>query len=60
MHALVEEAEIIHIFDKTVMDYDKGENIKIMKPKLLKSNEEARVVIKMKNSICLEKFVNLP
>lgn len=56
MHAVVEEGEIVHIVEKESNDMSQGITQIIKKPKLLKSLENAKVVIKMKRPICIEKF----
>ena len=59
MHAIVEEGEIVHIIEKSNNDYSSGKLNVIKKPRLLKSLDDAKVVIKMKRPICLEKFENV-
>jgi hypothetical protein len=59
MHAIVEEGEIVHIIEKESNDMSMGTIQMIKKPKLLKSLENAKVVIKMKRPICIEKFENV-
>lgn len=46
-HSLVEEGEIAYIFEKRFMDTNSGTTLEVKKPKLLKSFDEARVVVKM-------------
>lgn len=42
------------------MDSNTGGSVTIKKPKLLKSFDEAWVVIKMLRPICVEKFEHVP
>jgi translation elongation factor EF-1alpha len=59
-HSLVEEGEIAHIFEKTQIDSSTGQTNLIKKPKLLKSFDEAKVVVKMLRPICIEKYEHVP
>ena len=42
------------------MDTSQGGVVVTKKPKLLKSFDEAKVVIKMMRPICIEKYENVP
>jgi translation elongation factor EF-1alpha len=57
---LVEEGEIAHIFEKRYMDTNTGGSVVVKKPKLLKSFDEAKIVVKMQRPICIEKFEHVP
>lgn len=59
MHAIVEEGEIVHIIGKSFEDYQQGKTVVQKKPKLLKSLENAKVVVRMKKPVCLEKYENV-
>ena len=59
MHAVVEEGEIVHIIQKTESDFSGGGVAIVRKPKLLKAMDSARVVVRMKRPICIEKFENV-
>jgi translation elongation factor EF-1alpha len=59
MHAIIEEAEIVHIIQRSVYDFSQGSTQVIKKPKLLKSLDTAKVVVRVKRPICLEKFENV-
>ena len=60
MHAIVEEGEIVHIIEKYQNDPSKGKVSIVKKPKLIKSFDTAKVVIKMSRPICIEKFEQIP
>jgi peptide chain release factor subunit 3 len=59
-HSLVEEGEVAYIFEKQVFDNNTYSTVTIKKPKLLKSFDEAKVVVKMMRPICIEKFEHVP
>ena len=59
-HSLVEEGEIAHIFEKRFFDSTTGSSQVAKKPKMLKSFDEAKVVIKMLRPICIEKYEHVP
>jgi elongation factor 1-alpha len=42
------------------MDSNTGGSVTVKKPKLLKSFDEARIVVKMLRPICIEKFEHVP
>lgn len=59
MHAIVEEGEIVHIIEKSYDDYNQGKTVVQKKPKFLRSMETAKIVVRMKKPVCIEKYENV-
>lgn len=60
MHTILEDAEIVALLSREIVSDDGRGMIDQNKPKFLKSQDTAKVIIKTARPVCLEKFEDFP